>query len=257
MIYRVLLCSLLIGVFFTACKNENDPSEQSVSQTSSSGEAEKAKSVVEKETSTISHKTTWESVPKWPAKRAANPFYPFDEAYQDESLLKFRAQLWKAIHEKDASFLLSVTDENIKIDFGAHNGKENFMKAWQLDSRPKSSELWNKLKAVLKLGGGFRQYISRDYCAPYLFIIDEIKDPFDEAIVIGDNVRMRDAPSTEKGKILKTLSWEKVTRLRERPGKKKPLKVKPIIGEKSKQPMKQKDISGENICAKQPIIDFG
>ena len=141
--------------------------------------------------------------------RDAGKFTPYDEATKDPSLMKFRARLWKAIQEKDVAFLTDALDQNIKIGFGDNNGKKAFIQQWQLYSNPKNSNLWQELGNVLKLGGAFGQHSNYQFCAPYVSDLEDIEDPFEEGIIIGEGVRLRAHPNS-KGKVLKNLSWEKV-----------------------------------------------
>ncbi len=158
--------------------------------------------------STISSK---EKLPVWPekAKKAKGKRYPFDEGKKDAEFVSFREKLFQAVLKKDTGFLSSIIHDNIKFSFGVENGKEEFLKAWKLDSNPSQSGFWKELETVLQLGGGFAEYRKIGFYAPYIFVLEDIEDPFEEAIIIGERVRLRDQPSG-KSKITGSLSWDLV-----------------------------------------------
>ncbi len=156
-------------------------------------------------------KKTIPPLPSWPenAKSQKGKRFPFDEAVKDASLVTFRNQVYQAAWGKDLDKLLSFIADDIKFSFGAESGKADFIKAWQLDNKPEESALWGELLAILKLGGGFGNWDPDHFYAPYIFVLEDIDDPYTGAIVTGENVRLRAGPSS-KSDILGSLSWDLV-----------------------------------------------
>ncbi len=200
------LCTVfLMVVLFAFCKNEATKRNDIPANVDASTRAENLPLPTQQEKST----SNFVALPTYPMHRDVGEYTPYDEATKDPSLMKFRAQLWKAIQEKNVILLTDLIDENIKIGFGDHNGKKAFIQEWQLYSKPKESKLWNELGSVLKLGGAFGQHSNYQFCAPYISNLEDIQDPFEEGVVIGEGVRVRAHPNS-KAKVLKSLSWEKV-----------------------------------------------
>jgi hypothetical protein len=130
--------------------------------------------------------------------------YPVDEAAKDPSFFAFRARLLKAIHKKDASFLLSIVDPKIANNFGGDDGLTQFKRIWHPE-RP-TSPVWTELLAVLVLGGKFDK--DQSFAAPYLFnSFPEQFDAFEHGAVIEDGVRVRREPNT-RGTVIRTLSFD-------------------------------------------------
>ncbi|MEO1628262.1 MAG: SH3 domain-containing protein, partial [Bacteroidota bacterium] len=152
-------------------------------------------------------------LPKWPAKRDFREYklYPFDEAVNDESLLRFRQQLYEAVKRRNVSHLLASCSDKIKFSFGMENGKSAFIESWKLDKpQADTSGIWTELENVLSLGGAFIDPDKEVFLAPYQSVVDDFTDPFSEGVITGENVRLRDQPSVE-GKIIASLSWDKVS----------------------------------------------
>ena len=59
-------------------------------------------------------------------------------------------------------------------------------------------------------GGAFIDPNNQLFIAPYQSVIDDFEDPFSEGVIIGTDVRLREAPST-KSKVLDALDWDKVS----------------------------------------------
>ena len=65
------------------------------------------------------------------------------------------------------------------------------------------------MESVLALGGAFLQTPNSGFFAPYIFMLDDIEDPFYQAVVTGENVRLREEASS-KSKIISSLNWNLV-----------------------------------------------
>ena len=172
--------------------------------------------------------------------REEGKFHPFDQATKDPSLVRFRARLWKAVQEKDVSYLSDVLDDQIRIGFDDQNGKKAFIQKWNLYSNPKKSKLWTELSQVLNLGGAFSENSNLQFCAPYIFNLNDIEDPFEQGIILGEGVRLREAPELN-AKIITALNWEKVDLLAQSAPKKESINGETHYWQKIKT---NKDITG-------------
>ena len=151
------------------------------------------------------------SLPDWPLnpKVEEGKRYPFDEGTKDQNFTEFRKNLFAAVIEKDISTLRSIIHNDIKFSFGAENGKADFLKTWQLDSNPNESNLWYELETILGLGGAFWDETKSSFYAPYIFMLEDIDDPYMQGVIIGENVRLREQAGSNS-KIIGALSWDLV-----------------------------------------------
>ncbi|BDA80319.1 hypothetical protein LPTSP3_g32490 [Leptospira kobayashii] len=128
---------------------------------------------------------------------------PKDESDKDKSFLEFKTKLIQAVQKKDAEFLKSITDKDIKFSFGEESGKKRFLESWDLDKNPKDSNIWSSLENTFKLG------FSKDkdgFSAPYLFNhFPEEYDAFSYSLISGTNVNVR-AEASIKSKVVTKLS---------------------------------------------------
>lgn len=202
--HHILPCLLILSLF--ACQNAEPKIE---GQGEAAGLEKKMSSKTTK--NKLAHKKTY-LLPEWPlkAKTAKGKAYPFDEGPNDPGFVEFRQRLYQALKEKDASFLQSILAEDIRWNFGDEddNGKASFIKDWALDTAPDESRIWKALALCLELGGKWDAIgANKRFVAPYVFSLDFISDPFQEGVIIGDNVRLRDAPGTDSN-IIGGLSWD-------------------------------------------------
>ncbi len=128
---------------------------------------------------------------------------PVDEAARNPELFAFRARLQEAVARHDVAALLDAVDPNIKIGFGGKDGMTAFREKWKLQDGDKSP-LWAELGLVLALGGAFQG--EGLFAAPYVFTSDKL-DAFEQAAVLGTNVRVRAEPRVTSP-ILATLSFD-------------------------------------------------
>lgn len=134
---------------------------------------------------------------------------PVDEAAKDASFLAFRTNLIAAVKRRDAKYLVSVLDRDVKASFGGDDGIEDFKKLWKLNS-PKS-EVWDELLAVLTNGGTFSKADKTTiFSAPYSFngFPDDL-DAFEYQVIFGNNVNLRAKPDL-KSEVLARLSYNVV-----------------------------------------------
>ncbi len=151
-------------------------------------------------------------LPTWPTTEhyQNGKLPPYDEATQDQSLVSFRHQLYQIIKQKDKTALLDLIAEDIKFSFGEEGGKAAFAQIWFDQPYAQSEELWREMGRCLELGGGFTNPEKTYFFAPYTFVTEIIEDPFAEAIITGDKVRLRSAPQLNS-QIVDALSWDHVT----------------------------------------------
>jgi len=116
---------------------------------------------------------------------------PVDEAKKDASFFAFRSKLIEAAKKRDAKFVLSVVDRNIKNSFGGNDGIAEFKKAWKID-RP-NSEFWIEFLRVINGGGSFiKDGSNKLFFAPYTFnSFPENIDAFSHSVIFGKNVSLR------------------------------------------------------------------
>jgi hypothetical protein len=133
---------------------------------------------------------------------------PVDDAKLDPAFLAFRTKLTAAVDRKDARYVLSIVDPNIKNGFGGEDGIVKFRRGWKLES-PKS-EFWPEFSKVIKNGGSFigegRNKMNY-FGAPYVFAnwLEDL-DAFEHAVIFGSDVNLRKSPSTD-GEIIGRLSY--------------------------------------------------
>lgn len=136
---------------------------------------------------------------------------PVDEASKDASFLAFRTKLIAAAKRRDANYVLSVVDQNIKNGFGGNDGIAEFKKQWQID-RP-GSRFWAEFLPVVTNGGAFGKEPGaavKTFFAPYVFSsFPEDLDAFEYSAIFGNNVNLRDAADL-KAKSLGLLSYNVV-----------------------------------------------
>jgi len=131
---------------------------------------------------------------------------PVDSAKSDPSFLAFRAKLIAAAERKDATAILAIVDPRIKNGFGGNDGIANFKKRWKITN--KNSEFWKEFLLVVKNGGNFsKEGNAKMFVAPYTFSDwPEDLDVFEYFVIFGNNVNLRDKPSTD-GKVIGSLSY--------------------------------------------------
>ncbi|PIW70510.1 MAG: hypothetical protein COW08_01440 [Ignavibacteriales bacterium CG12_big_fil_rev_8_21_14_0_65_30_8] len=131
---------------------------------------------------------------------------PVDQSYKDNSLLKFKKEVFTAIDKKDTNFIISILDTNILNSFGGNGGIKEFWEMWQMQD-PNSS-FWLELKKVFSMGGIFISNERKIFVMPYLFgIWPEDLDPFTYIAAINKNVAIHESPS-KNSKILKKINYD-------------------------------------------------
>jgi hypothetical protein len=140
----------------------------------------------------------------------ADKLLPQDHAVRQPDFFSFRAGLLGALARRDTAMVLQVVAPHIRNTFGDDNGSTAFRRLWRLETP--DSELWEKLTAVLALGGTFEN--ESTFVAPYVFSRWPSRyDAFDHLAVIGSAVRIRSEPDSQAA-ILGKVGLEVVQRAR-------------------------------------------
>jgi hypothetical protein len=122
---------------------------------------------------------------------------PVDEAASDPVFFAFRARLLLALQQRDVQFLYGIVAPDIRNSFGGDDGFDEFKANWKPEDP--NSKLWQTLTEVLVLGGQFMAPTrphegSKMFVAPYVFTVETGADPFENWVVVGDAVRVRERP---------------------------------------------------------------
>jgi hypothetical protein len=122
---------------------------------------------------------------------------PVDEAKKDQSFFVFRSKLVEAAKKRDAKFVLSIVDRNIKNGFGGNDGIAEFIKAWKINSP--NSEFWSEFLPVINGGGSFiKDGSNKLFFAPYAFnSFPENIDAFSHSVIFGNKVSLRSKAATD------------------------------------------------------------
>lgn len=131
---------------------------------------------------------------------------PIDEAKTDASLLAFRTKLIEAARRRDAKYVLSVLDPNIKNSFGGDGGIEEFKEKWKINDA--NSEFWNEFTPVINNGGNFfDESDDKLFIAPYSFqAFPDDLDAFNHSVIFGSNVNLR-SRADANSKVVEKLSY--------------------------------------------------
>lgn len=134
---------------------------------------------------------------------------PVDEGKSDASFSAFREKTLAAARRRDARYILSIVDANIRNTFGDSNGSAEFKKMWKLESA--QSEFWDEFITVLEHGGAFFKRPgapkNRIFQAPYTFTeFPEDLDAIEHQCIFGNNVNLRSKPDPS-APVVATLSY--------------------------------------------------
>lgn len=135
---------------------------------------------------------------------------PRDEA--SESFRAFRARALGAFARRDTAFLHAMLAPEIRVSFGPDQGIDEFKRMWKTDAA--NSDVWTALMRVLTMGG--EQPSDSQFVAPYVYAFwPDSMDAFELVAVIGDSVRVVEAPTADSRvlgaalhSILKLIEWK-------------------------------------------------
>lgn len=138
-----------------------------------------------------------------PAVAQVGTLVPVDEAATDPSFVLFRARLLEAVATRDTAFVLAYLHPDVKVSFGGDDGVEGFRRIWLDDSS--GSDLWNELATFLPFGSTYEtdpamltSGAEARAVVPYWFSAwPDGFDMFEHVLIVGENVNVRVAPSTE------------------------------------------------------------
>lgn len=130
-------------------------------------------------------------------ERQERKVLPVDEGKTDASFSAFREKTLEAARRRDAKYILSIVEPNIKNTFGDSNGIEEFKKMWKLTSP--QSEFWKEFVTVLANGGAFWKRPGAPkkqiFQAPYTFTeFPADLDSFEYQSIFGSSVNLRSKP---------------------------------------------------------------
>ncbi len=137
---------------------------------------------------------------------------PVDEAKTDASFLAFRTKLIEAAKKRDAKYILSIIDPDIKNSFGGNDGIEEFKDWWKINNS--KSEFWNEFLPVITNGGTFfKEGKTKIFFAPYSFnAFPDDLDAFKYSVIFGNNVNLR-SKADIKSPVVASLSYNIVETL--------------------------------------------
>lgn len=116
---------------------------------------------------------------------------PVDEAKNDASFFAFRTKLIEAAKKRDAKYVLSILDRDIKNSFGGNEGIGEFKNFWKINNA--NSKFWGEFLPVITNGGKFiKEGSNKLFFAPYTFTsFPGDLDAFSHNIITGDKVKLR------------------------------------------------------------------
>lgn len=132
---------------------------------------------------------------------------PFDHATRDQNLVDYRSRLIAAVEARDFDELRIFLSSDIQLSFGGHSGLAETEKFFS-----EQPELWDKLRTLLRRGGGFQGLDETDdriFVAPYTFFAEPPPglDVFEFVVVTGEGVAAR-AKGTTDSAVLARYSYE-------------------------------------------------
>lgn len=155
-----------------------------------------------------------------PALAQRQSFPPVDEAAQDPSLTAFRAELLDRIRARDTEFVIAAACPDIYLSHGGNGGPDELRENLTLPPETLGEEFrheadalreafWSALLDTLSQPGYFDD--QGEFWMPHQWQITlpAALDPFSAYFVTGQNVSLRQAPSTG-GAILDLISHEVV-----------------------------------------------
>ena len=126
----------------------------------------------------------------------------------DPGLNEFISELKSAVAKKDKEYIIGVLSPNILNSFGGNGGIAEFKSYWNWSSE--DSTFWNIMDKLLELGGGKYQ-ANGQYIVPYVYTDwpdDEQYDAFEQMVITGTHVNVRDKPDLKESKVVGQYSYD-------------------------------------------------
>jgi hypothetical protein len=168
--------ALLTAILLPACQT---PSDRSTTPSSSPTAPSQAQTIPS--TSATSELPVAEPYPPRPAQ-------PIDQVESGSDFFEFREQLRQAISDRNADYIRSIADPNIKLSFG------NPISLDDLDIDNPDAPFWQYLERSLAIGcinttpGNPPDDTS--WACPYVFQAPEITDAFEDVFIVGEGVEV-------------------------------------------------------------------
>lgn len=196
----LMVCLILSILTLTACfskKRQNDSTNDMNSMTEENNTIEELPETVEE----VIQEIPANYVNPYPLNNITyigdNKLVIKDESSKDQSLQFFIMKLKEAVINKDTNSLLNMVSDDID------SSKEGFIKTWQLESNPESSEIWSVFENLFPWGGMLAY--DDQYVIPYMALNIDQESP--SGVIIGDYVNVRKGPSIEAD-VLEQLDYD-------------------------------------------------
>ncbi len=136
-----------------------------------------------------------------PAQAQLSRLVPVDEGAEDASFIAFRSRLMAAAAARDTAFVLSAFAPEATISFGADaSGAAGVREVWFDGEYEREEDFWTTLVRTVSMGSSASGGV---ITAPYLFDrMPEALDPFEHVVVVGEDVRVRNAPTLSGGVLI-------------------------------------------------------
>ncbi|OZC03488.1 SH3 domain-containing protein [Rubricoccus marinus] len=133
-----------------------------------------------------------------PAHAQLSRLAPVDEGAADASFVAFRSRLLAAAAARDTAAVLSAFAPEATISFGATaSGAEGVREVWFNSEYEREEDLWPALARTISMGSAAEGGV---ITTPYLFgRFPEDLDPFEHVLIVGEEVRVRNAPTLAGG----------------------------------------------------------
>ena len=182
--FSVVALPLVLSLVLTACDRSDPPSKQ-----------------LERAAEDAIGEVQGEDLPQI----AEGPYAPRNECLDEPGAAAFLLELRNAVSVRDADALLSLSADDIFLDFGGGTGADLLRERLAAED----GYLWDALDDIMELGcasDGARMTM------PWYFTQDIPVDPYMGAVVMGEDVPLHSAPNAESEEVGR-ISWGAVEAL--------------------------------------------
>jgi len=116
-----------------------------------------------------------------------------DERNTDPAFAAYFQRLEEAVARRDVEKLKSLMSPDIFLSFGGKQGYAALEEMWQLKTNPLHSPLWSELEKALRHGA----MRTGEYFRAPAVRLPEGADEYTARVIVGRNVNVRNAPSTD------------------------------------------------------------